>query len=79
MTAAILAAALTALVLWLLSLPQVRLGLGVAAGAGAALATTEGYGLIVLALAVLAAAGTLGAVVLLHQHVVPARAAAGGA
>lgn len=73
MTAALLAAGLTALVLWLLSLPQVRLGLGVAAAAAAALAVAEGYGVIVLALAVLAAAGVLGPVAFLHRFVVPGR------
>jgi hypothetical protein len=78
-TALLLAAVVLAvLAIRALQIPQVRMGLAVVAGLAAGLAAAEGYGAVVLALAVVMAAGTLGAVALLHQHVVPARAVAGG-
>lgn len=73
MAAAIIAALLAALAIRVLQVPQVRMGLGAAAGLAAGLAAAEGYAAVVLALAVLAAAGILGPVALLHQFVVPGR------
>jgi hypothetical protein len=79
MAATILAAVLAVLAIRALRVPQVRIGLAVAAGLTAGLAAAEGYAVVVLVLATVMTAGTLGPVALLHQHVVPARAAAGGA
>lgn len=73
MAAALLASVLAVLAIRALQIPQVRMGLGAAAGLAAGLAAAEGYAVVVLALAVLAAAGILGPVALLHQFVVPGR------
>jgi len=73
---ALLGIVLVLAVLRALRSPQVRMGLAVAAGAAAAIAVAEGYAVVLLVLAVVLAAGTLGPVAFLRRFVVPVPARA---
>jgi hypothetical protein len=70
----LLAVALVVAAIRVLRSPRVRATVTTAAGAAAALAVADGYGVVVLAAAVVMAAGTFGCVGFLHRIVVPAPA-----
>ncbi|MFI5068208.1 MAG: hypothetical protein ACHP9Z_30090 [Streptosporangiales bacterium] len=71
MAVLLLAAVLAVLAVRVLQVPQVRMGLGAAAVLAVALAVVTGHGAVLIALAVVVAAGTLAPVVLLQRLVVP--------